>query len=48
MSSSCSPKQIELLMEEKGLSPYEVTKRGKGSHILIEKIKESFEEESHE
>lgn len=44
----CAPKQIELLMREKGLSPYEVTKFGPGSNILKEPNKEAFREDQNE
>ena len=44
----CMPKQIDLLMRERGLSPYEVTKFGKGSTLIVEQNKDSFMEDQHE
>lgn len=44
----CMPKQIDLLIRERGLSPYEVTKFGKGSTLLVERNKEAFKEDQHE
>ncbi|NLC34592.1 MAG: NAD(P)/FAD-dependent oxidoreductase [Erysipelothrix sp.] len=43
----CSPKQIELLVQETGMTPYEVTKFGKGSNIIVEPNKSGFKEENH-
>lgn len=44
----CSPKQIDLLMQERGMSPYEVSKFGGDSMIMVEPVKAAFKEDSHE
>lgn len=44
----CSSKQIELLMQEQGQSPYEVTKFGRGSQIILGKNKDAFKEDHDE
>ncbi|MBM7622712.1 NAD(P)/FAD-dependent oxidoreductase [Sporohalobacter salinus] len=35
----CGPKVVEILAEELGLSPVEITEKGKGSDILVDKTK---------
>lgn len=44
----CMPKQIELLMKHHGMKMEDVTKFGKGSKLVVGKIKGQFKESSHE
>ena len=44
----CAPKQIELLMQERNVTPYEVTKFGGHSQLIVERNKDAFREDQYE